>query len=141
MTGSIGSTKLLMSNLTLAALDDQGYEVDYSTADMYDGSNTYMDNSVDGCCKPDGWDSRKYLRRLNSNHNNNKSKRHLSEEGRAKAVAHGRKVLETRRLPPGVPREQNGIRYVGDRSISVIIEENGTLHEVGVAAVKEPLFN
>ena len=139
MTGSIGSNTLLTSNITLAALQDQGYDVDYSKADAYGPDD--MDNSVDGCCKPLGWDSRKYLRRLNSNHNNNKSKRHLSEEGRAKAVAHGRKVLETRRLPPGVPREQNGIRYVGDRSISVIIEENGTLHEVGVAAVKEPLFN
>ena len=73
MTGSIGSNTLLTSNITLAALQDQGYDVDYSKADAYGPDD--MDNSVDGCCKPLGWDSRKYLRRLNSNHNNITSRR------------------------------------------------------------------
>ena len=131
MTGYSNNQKGILSKLTLATLKDLDFEVDDSQAGTFDGTNVYMDNTVDGCCKPPG--SRKQLRQLQSNNKANSKRKPLSVNGRAKAIAHGQNVMKSKALSPWVPRENNGVVYVGDRFISVLIEEDGEVYEVGVS--------
>ena len=127
MTGFLTGS-LPLSALTIATLEDIGYTVDYSSADAYDGCDTT-------CCGNSG--CRRNLLRSSSEENRNlqgMGKPPLSAEGRGKAVAHGRSVLRERQLPPGQAREKDGVKYVGDLFISVLVEEGGFIYEVGVSA-------
>ena len=44
------------------------------------------------------------------------------------------KSLRDHKLPDGVPRVQNGVEYVGDQRVSMLVVEDGMLYEVEVMA-------
>lgn len=116
LTLSLGKKKI--SRITLGALEDLGYIVNYTAADPYDISDI-------GTCA--GCGSRR------TNDEGNKAPVSSCQQGEIydKAVRHGRKILnqahehyETNykeKLPEGVV-------YIGNRQISVAyIHEDGTL--------------
>lgn len=116
------SGDLEFSKLTVAALEDLGYGVDYT-------SDT-IDLGYSRCCTS----SRRNIRGLQGDSNRPKHKRPLSAKGREKAVAHGRALLASRALPEGVPREVDGIKYIGDQYVNVIIFEDGLIYDVDVTS-------
>lgn len=109
------------SELTIGALDDLGYTVDYGQADDAADRSTYP------CCETGSCLTNRRLRKMGD------GRPPLSDAGRAAAEAYGRTKLDERRLPPGVPRERDGARYVGDRSVRVLYEEGGFVHEVALS--------
>ena len=121
MTGYLGgrASGNPISKLTAATFVDIGYSVDYSSSTIdnsYDGSNT-------SCCN-----GRRNLRQLNN------GKPPLSAQGKANAVAYGKSVLESRRLPIGQQRVKNGLKYVADEIVTVYYEENGSIYDVEVTS-------
>jgi len=118
MTGWINSgTSNPLSNLTIAALQDQGYSsVDYGQADPYDP----------GCSR----------RGLRGGDNGARRRRRAADPNslaRAKAVDYGKQKLNKRKLPDGVPREQNGLTYIGDQYLEVLyIDDDGSIQDVVV---------
>ena len=148
MTGWINSgTSNPLSKLTIAALKDKGY----SNVDMTEAEE-YMPPTA--CCNPPPARQRRNLRRsLNNVHplefdffnDNNpgqgqgppQGRPPLSEKGKKEAKAYGLSLLQEARLPPGVPREQNGLTYVGDLWVNVLYEENGYIYDVDVSADDE----
>ena len=117
MTGYISETNYL-SKLSLAALVDIGYgEVDMSVADPY--------TPPAACC---GSNIRRNLRQRDLQ----ARRPPLSQTAQNIARAHGLAQLEKARLPPGAQREINGLTYVGDLSVSVLMEENGFIYGVEV---------
>jgi len=124
MTGFLrtGQTAYPLSKLTVASLEEIGYTVDYSAADKYDGRNT---SSTSGCCLPP------------SGTLQGASMENLmppsSSAARANAIAYGRQILKENTLPSSIAAvEHDGMRYVGDRVVSVLYAENGHVYEVTV---------
>lgn len=120
MTGYLNGGQVNpISVLTAATLDDLGYSVDYSSSTIdnsYDGSNT-------SCCN-----GRRNLRQLNN------GKPPLSAKGKENAVAYEKSVLESRKLPTGEQRVKNGLKYVGDKIVTVYYEEYGYIYDVEVTS-------
>ena len=58
----------------------------------------------------------------------------LSEEGRKKAESYGLGLLDQAKLAQGEQRQHDGVTYVGDQSISVLMLENGYIYGVDVSA-------
>jgi len=119
MTGYAAIT-MPLSTLTIANLHDSGYEVDYSAADAYDGSDTT-------CCTSAG--------SLASVVASKSSKPELSDEGKATAVAYGRRKLSENQPPPSIQSGEindDGFIYLGDIITIVLIEENGHIFDVHV---------
>ena len=63
-----------------------------------------------------------------------KKKKDLSWKKKDHAWKVGMKSLRDHKLPEGVPRVQNGVEYVGDQRVSMLIVEDGLLFEVEVMA-------
>jgi hypothetical protein len=63
-----------------------------------------------------------------------KKKKNLKWKKKDKAWKLGMKLLRDRKLPPGVPRVQAGVKYVGDMKVSLLVEDEGMLYEVEVLA-------
>jgi len=127
MTGWINSgTSNPLSNLTIAALQDQGYsQVDYGQADFYDYTTLQNKN----CCSG----SRRALRGGNNAARPPHRAVSSSSLARAKAVDYGKQKLNNQKLPDGVPREKNGATYVGDQFVQVLyIEDDGSIQDVVV---------
>ena len=115
MTPFINSNANPLSKLTIGNIEDTGYEVNYGAADEYDGSDTT-------CCTPD-------------NNNPPPNKPSLSESANNAAVVYGRNVLNESKLPSDQAegnQEETGIVYVGDKLITILVEENGYLYDVHV---------
>ena len=118
-----------MSKLTVAALEDMGYSVDYTQA------SDYVPPSA--CCR-NGGGSRALFRKQfrGGSINNKKKKKHLSQQAHSKAVeaglAHLMKVKSQSTAP--LVREQGDLTYVGDLFTSVLVEEDGEIYEVEVFA-------
>jgi len=122
MTGKVdGATIFPLSKLTIASLEDLGYNVDYSAADEYDGRNTT-------CCNPNT--SPISIRSVKT------AKPPLSASGRATAVEYGLEVLRSHQRPSKSQfqdfMDENGLVYLGDQFINVIYEENGNIYDVDV---------
>lgn len=103
--------------MTAATFQDFGYEVDYTSSiidNSYNGSNT-------SCCG-----GRRKLRELNN------GKPPLSAQGKANAIAYGKSVLNSRKLPDGAQREINGWKYVADQMTTIYYGENGFIYDVTV---------
>ena len=102
---------------------DLGYEVNYTAADEFDGSDTT-------CCFPEDEGS--------SSIEADTSKPPLSEEGLAYATEFGLNYLKGRKLPSetigGIQEEDTNIMYVGDRLVTVYVYENGHVYDVGVTS-------
>jgi hypothetical protein len=134
MTGMADQHSNPISNLTIASVEDVGYEVDYAAAEEYDTSNAY-------CCNGNGGGTR-VLR------GNDHAPRKLSDEGRTAAIAHGREVLrenELQRRPdtandgPVIAGAMSpwtedadfvGTLYVGDRLVVVLFKEEGHVYDI-----------
>lgn len=112
-----------LSKLTVASLEDLGYEVDYTAADDYDGHDTT-------CCFPD----------TNDNLSSSKpSQPTLSESAKAYATAYGQQVLNERKRPAAqvedIQEESSDIgMYVGDKIVTILIQEDGYLYNVHVSS-------
>mmetsp|Transcript_21752 Transcript_21752/g.47271 ORF Transcript_21752/g.47271 Transcript_21752/m.47271 type:complete len:427 (+) Transcript_21752:359-1639(+) len=108
-----------LSKLSIAAVEDLGYTVDYNAASDYDGSDTT-------CCSPE----------TGNIASSTPIKPQLSDSGVATATAYGRQVLSQSQRPAeevaSIEEEEGMIMYVGDRFITVLIEENGSIFEVFV---------
>jgi len=166
MTGSANYGRNPISTLTVASIEDLGYEVDYDAADAYNGTDTY-------CCHGGNeWHSPWSRRRLGGNRDNARppprgdrsGARSLSATGRAAAVAHGREVLQRRQKRPGSGGDDNGndhggwseanmvtetmfsitegaassdVRYVGDQLVVVLYEEEGHIYDLFVTSEEE----
>ena len=108
------SGNLPLSKLTIANLEDIGYEVDYDAADAFDGRNTT-------CCNGT----------VNAQTLNTPT---LSNAGRDYAVAYGQEILRENELPDDVAlllaQDDTGLIYVGDKIVFVIVIENGIIFDV-----------
>ena len=108
------------SILTIASLEDIGYAVDYNAADDYDGTNT-------NCCNAPGANIVSPAPGSGTPP--------LSDAGSAAAVAYGKKILEESQRPANPVEDEdvdNGLIYVGDKIIVVVVEEEGRIYDVMV---------
>lgn len=121
MTGFAENNGIAMplSKLSIATLEDIGYTVNYAAAEEYDGGDTscciIADNGNLSLSKP--------------------SKPPLSQSGMNAAIKYGRKSLSDRTPSPqqlAHINNQKGVVYLGDRFITVLIEENGYIYDVFV---------
>jgi len=107
------------SKLTVAALKDQGYEVNYDAANPdYDGSYTT-------CCSG-----------LNILPASKPTKPHLSDAGKAYATYYGLRILKSNELPieeiQSITSNNEDVEYVGDKFITILMEEGGNIYDVHV---------
>ena len=131
MTGYIntwGSASNPLSQLSIAALSDMGYDVDFSQAD-----SSYRPYS--SCCQNGGRRKlAKNLRGLQEGEEGIENVKDLSEAGYALAEEYGRMALTEKKATAPKERIQGDLVYVGDLFTSVIVEEEGELFEVEVYA-------
>jgi hypothetical protein len=112
-----------LSALTAATLQDLGYTVDVTEADVVDAVATYP------CCQP--------ARRLGGtrvlNNGNNGNKPELSPGQRAKAESYGQTKLAEAKANGPANRFQDGVAYVADLQTTIYIIEDGVIFGVDVA--------
>ena len=117
-TGFLG-IPVPLSRLTIAAVEDLGYKVNYDVANAFDGSNT-------PCCK------------TGAAAQSTQNKPTLSDVGRDAAVAYGQNILRERQgqlpddIAPLLEDDDTRVMYVGDKMVSVLIMEDGIIFEVFV---------
>merc|ERR1719203_858420 len=116
MTGFLSSQGVSspISRLTIATLQDLGYDVNIKAADAYDGGDTT-------CCSPSDPMSATSL---------SESKPLLSDAGMDAAVAYGKQMLQMKQRPENLLVE--GAIYVGDQQTVVLYQENGNIYDVHV---------
>lgn len=122
LLNSDGSVPYQLSRITVAAMQDIGYEVDLSAADPYTSAN------MDASCV------------CNNGRHADKTEVHpaLSDELREEATAYGKRVLTRKhkdrqrrlRKNPGLKDEEyaQGGNYVGDQVMFLLVRENGIQH-------------
>jgi hypothetical protein len=133
-----------LSRVTIGSLEDLGYPVDYSTADSYTASSLGS-----GCsCRRRQLEHGEgtLLRSSSMKTDEPRHRRHLqqlSEETRQYAIEQGLKFFQQNPTPPKsvfgslfntTTEEMNGVRYVGDQSVSVLVQDgpNGDIYGVHV---------
>lgn len=162
MTG-FSSGNMALSRITVATLDDGGYEVNYGAADAYtsadmdascvcggirdpesgstlEGEEDDPHEEYDGTIEADlddGTDTgqkRKNRRRRRKKRKGGGSRRRrrLSDDGRAKAMAYGHRILAKNKLLKDKMSPADARRYIGDRIVVVFYEEEGEIHGVHV---------
>ncbi len=127
MTGFIGilgsgdlPDTVPLSRLTIAAVEDLGYKVNYDVANAFDGSNT-------PCCKTGAGAAQ-----------STQNKPTLSDVGRDAAVTYGQNILRERQgqLPddvaPLLEDDDTRVMNVGDKLVIVLIMEDEIIFEVFV---------
>lgn len=122
MTGGLNAGKNPLSRISIAALDDMGYEVDYSTADPF----TSDDLDRDCLCR------RRTL--LDMMHGEThalglrtasgvETRRRISDSAYNTAILYGQKLLAAR-----------DSLFIPSRVVSVLVEDNGSIFGVVVRA-------
>jgi Leishmanolysin len=130
MTGIINTTATsLLSRITIATLEDIGYKVDYSTADPYDVANL----NPSCICN----ETQRRLVRGVSHVEARLRWRRLSDESRQDALDYGQSLLlqRSQTFLVGGTGEEDGddeLIYVGDKFVTVFVEENGVIYDVVV---------
>jgi hypothetical protein len=133
MTGVINTTATsFLSRITIATLEDIGYKVDYSTADPYGGAN------LNPSCLCN--ETQRRLVRGVSHESRSRRRRRLSDESRQDAIDYGQSLLLQRSQPFSIGGstgevdggDDDGLIYVGDKFVTVFVEENGVIHDVVV---------
>ena len=120
LTGYLSSTSVNpISKLTIAALDDLGYEVDYSRAQPY--------SPQESCCN-----GNLYRSRILQDFFEEPKKPSISEDGRRLAESYGRKTLNQIHDEAPENHDTEDLIYVGDSFLSVMYEENGYFYQVDV---------
>lgn len=135
MTPQLNTASDPLSRISIASLEDLGYQVDYSTADPFGRSN------LNPSCLCNRREQRSVLdsphgetRQLGLGSPATKLRRVLSEEMRAYAVEYGRSILQKRkteeasRVKSSLPK---GLVYAGDKVISVLVKDvDGGIYSV-----------
>ena len=135
-----------ISTVTLGALEDLGYMVDYTNADPYTASN--LDQS---CVCPAqirgkslyrpgrGFNPARFVKqRFGADHESNSAtpvRRRLSEEGWAAATTHGKRILAEARAKHGRHLEEGTL--LNYHSVDVFYKESGAIHTVRVKTRRE----
>ena len=148
MTGYLGPGTGVLSELTVGALDDMGYTVDYNTAvqvgDSVDGQP--FDPTVEfSCCTGRRRNLRATdpsVRLLQGNNGNGQGNGNgngngnppLSPPGLSNAKNYGKQVLAEAKANGPSERIEGGAAFVGDLLTTVYYEEDGNLYGVDVFA-------
>ena len=118
MTGFLFDPELVMSRLTVAALEDIGYEVDYSAAQPFDNINAICEQTV-----PDSEKRNRFLE---------------MDSGLENAMQYGKDFLQ--RQSQSVQGADNArlanpkSKYIGNKSVSVFyIDESSQVRHVTVS--------
>lgn len=139
-----------LSRISIASLEDMGYQVDYSTADKYGSSNlgagctcnrrmrsTMRNATKQGAARlvslSTTTTSSTTAAAAADSMTRNGNRRRLSEEMRQYAVTQGLAFLETQKNIPASFSEQpetSGIQYVGDQVVSVIVQDGDDIFSV-----------
>jgi Leishmanolysin len=138
MTGYSNATNLL-SRITIASLDDLGYDVDYTNAD------NYTSNNLNPNCR-----CRRRRNLMNMAHGetyqfdyqvSGEQRRRLSDEAYDMATLYGTKILSDRQASGSLFVNNSfiidtnpDIQYVGDKVIVVFVMENDNIFDVTVRA-------
>ena len=111
-----------LSVISIAALEDQGYTVNYGAADPF--AKTDLDSRCQ-CSRRElnGWDEDATYKPAQAG---SKHRKTLSDVGREKAIEAGRAFLEG--MPE--PRERSNDGYVGGKGVFVYYEEDGRVYTV-----------
>lgn len=133
MTPSAGS-KLVMSELTIAGLEDLGYSVSYDEAEPFTRAN--MDSSC--LCNRRGLrglleDGEEASFSVDREGTVSRDRR-LSDEGNDVATQYGQMLLQQNRDSMSLTPLPDGITDVGGEVIFVMYEENDTIFHVMVTA-------
>jgi hypothetical protein len=140
MTGYAGSVNPL-SRITIGSLEDLGYTVDYSTADVYGRSNLGVNCTCNRRQRSllDMYNGETRQLGLGSP---NVVRRRLSAAARQIAVDYGRSLLAEQQQQQqqtasvkGVKSSSNttsAVTYVGDQVVSVIVEDGDSIFSVVV---------
>ena len=123
MTPAAGSD-LIMSRVTIAALADLGYSVDYSEAEPFD--STYVNPKC--VCDPGLLRGRSLMPATNTT-------RQLSDEGLERAMAYGRMQLSQNQNSNNlglIEMAPDGVQDLGQEVIYVLYSEDETIHRVMV---------
>jgi Leishmanolysin len=135
MTGYLGDTDPIFSRITIATMEDIGYEVDYSQAETYTAANV---NPLCLCGRRGlrGTEAALGVTEPHQLSRGGNSKGKLSKEGHAAAQAHGRRHLEKmhqigRTISPSA---SDKVRYVGDQFVTVFYKEGDHIYGVHVSS-------
>ena len=128
MTGYLSGTTQPLSRITIGSLEDMGYEVDYSAADPFGSGDL---RTCPGCRRelasvldhPHG-----STRQLGLRYYPNKQPRKLSEPLRLHAIEQGLALLKKKAA--SAVEVPEGYTYVGDKVISVVVQEGESLFGV-----------
>ena len=132
MTGFLFSSSLPLSRITIAALLDMGYDVDFAAADNFTAQDL-------GVCPPCS-DRRRTIdtayvgtKQLMGN-NISSSREQLSESMREYATGYGQAILdeEALLLGPRLNYERDGIGFAGSTVIAVVVRDGDAVFSVVV---------
>jgi Leishmanolysin len=145
MTGFLGPSTSPLSRITVATLQDLGYQVDYSKADAFGRGD------LNQACTCSARRLRKKERALlDMNHGevfsvasvasgrsaSDRTRRRLSDTAEAMAIEAGLAYLETNAQLGNVTQAGDlGITYVANKIVSVLVLEDGEIYGV---AVRQP---
>ena len=137
------STKLPVSSVTIAGLEDLGYEVNYDEAEPFDAAHMNATCLCNSNHTSNPSLRRRSLVRTNqqevelgdgvptpSSSSSSSYRRELSEEGRAAAMSYGKDVLAARRDTMSITPLPDTIGNIGEDLVFVMFEENETVHSV-----------
>jgi Leishmanolysin len=133
MTGYLDSgTKAILSRITIGTLDDMGYIVDYSQAEAYSRANLGS-----GCtCRRTLLDmmSGETMALGTVRNGNTGPHRRISDEAHALAMETGRSMLKKRAQSyrKGKSFQPVNYTYVGDKVVSVLVQDEGEVYGVVV---------
>lgn len=143
MSGYLGSATVHpVSNLTIAAFEDLGYQVDYSKADPFSISDMAQTSFCSQYC-PALWPGSRKLR--GSEEANPLLPRELSIEGMDAAIDYAKQLmLEIANEPSRFPAQRNrhlkeaqSLVYLGVQKLNVFVFEDGHLHSISVSHVDD----
>lgn len=130
MTSAAGSV-LPFSRLTIAGLEDLGYEVDYSQADPFTASD------MNPQCRCNNRVRQRFLEEEipeDGVFNLGGHERRLSDEGREEAIAYGKEVLAKNREDMPIAPSDDAVD-VGGEIVFIIYMEQGVIYSVMVTAL------
>ena len=128
MTGELSIDGNPLSRVTVATLDDLGYQVDYSTADPFGTAN--LDPSCVCRRRTNLWDGEHgQVLHLGPSDQRALRRKPLREDLRQYAIQQGKKILEKSAHMENLPGDAI---YVGDQRVSIMMLQGDQLYGVMV---------
>jgi hypothetical protein len=122
---SAANSKLPISRLTIAGLEDLGYKVDYSAAEAF-GASDMNPNCLCNTRRNLLRDKSASVRRLSG------PARQLSEEGQQNAIAYGQGIMAQNRQQNSLLPESDDAIDIGGEIVYVLYLENDTVYSMMV---------